>query len=187
MSSSRFSFSINTFAILTAQQLVGSLSLSVPVIQLTFIMSSQEPYGYSYNTAGIVGAVLLLVGLVSGAITSPLLDRVFTNHLAFTGKLLLPAMGASWLAMIWEGAYMQCRVSNHGEEADTQFMFVVKPNNQAVLFVLVAIIGATGLTLLPVVLELGVELTRNADGSSAVLWFRYAPLIQSIPLWNLVS
>lgn len=55
--------------------------------------------------------------------------------------------------------------------------FVVKPNNEAVLFVLVAIIGATGLTLLPVVLELGVELTRNADGSSAVLWFRYAPLV----------
>ncbi|KAM5538876.1 hypothetical protein V8D89_007598 [Ganoderma adspersum] len=120
---------INTFAILTAQQL--------------------EPYGYSDDTAGLMGAVLLLVGLVSGAISSPLLDRVFTNHLAFTGKLLLPAMGASWLAMIWE----------------------IKPNNEAVLFVLVAIIGATGLTLLPVVLELGVELTRNADGSSAVLWF----------------
>ena len=51
-----------------------------------------------------MGAVLLLVGLVSGAISSPLLDRVFTNHLAFTGKLLLPAMGASWFAMIWESA-----------------------------------------------------------------------------------
>ncbi|KAI1787322.1 MFS general substrate transporter [Ganoderma leucocontextum] len=120
---------MNTFAILTAQQL--------------------EPYGYSDDTSGLMGAVLLLVGLVFGAISSPLLDRVFTNHLAFTGKLLLPAMGASWLAMIWE----------------------IKPNNDAILFVLVAIIGATGLTLLPVVLELGVELTRNADGSSAVLWF----------------
>ncbi len=62
-------------------------------------------------------------------------------------------------------------------------LFAVKPNNDAVLFVLVAIIGATGLTLLPVVLELGVELTRNADGSSAFLWFRYAPLIQLTLSW----
>ncbi|PIL26139.1 MFS general substrate transporter [Ganoderma sinense ZZ0214-1] len=120
---------INTFAILTAQQLA--------------------PYGYSDNTAGFMGAVLLLVGLVCGAISSLLLDHVFTNHLALTGKLLLPAMGASWLAMIWE----------------------IKPHNDVVLFVLAAIIGGTGLTLLPVVLELGVELTRNADGSSAILWF----------------
>lgn len=36
-----------------------------------------------------------------------------------------------------------------------------------------AIIGATSLTLLPIVLELAVELTRNADGSSALLWLSY--------------
>lgn len=99
-----FSCSINTFAILTAQQLVCTFSLDPLVIELIIIVSSQEPYGYSDDTAGLMGAVLLLVGLVSGAISSPLLDRVFTNHLAFTGKLLLPAMGASWFAMIWESA-----------------------------------------------------------------------------------
>ena len=33
-----------------------------------------------------------------------------------------------------------------------------------------AIIGAASLTLLPVALELAVELTRNANASSAMLW-----------------
>ena len=36
-----------------------------------------------------------------------------------------------------------------------------------------AIIGGTSLSLLPIVLELAVELTRNADGSSAILWLSY--------------
>ena len=66
------------------------------------LSSPQEPYGYSDDTAGLMGAVLLLVGLVAAAISSPLLDRVFTNHLALFGKLLLPGMAACYLALIWE-------------------------------------------------------------------------------------
>ena len=33
------------------------------------------------------------------------------------------------------------------------------------------IIGITSLPMLPVALELGCELTRNAEGSSAIMWF----------------
>ncbi|RPD77008.1 MFS general substrate transporter [Lentinus tigrinus ALCF2SS1-7] len=119
---------INAFTILTAQQL--------------------GPYGYSSDTAGFMGAALLLVGLVAAAVTAPLYDRVFTHHLALSCKLLTPIMAACWIALIWE----------------------IKPNNDVVLYILMAIIGATSLSLLPVVLELAVELTRNADGSSAILW-----------------
>ena len=50
-------------------------------------------------------------------------------------------------------------------------LYIVKPNNTGALFALMAIMGATSLTMLPVALELAVELTRNADGSSAILWF----------------
>lgn len=50
---------------------------------------------------------------------------------------------------------------------------LVKPNNTGGLFAIMALIGATGLTLLPVALELAVELTRNPDGSAAILWFAY--------------
>ncbi|KAI0830125.1 MFS general substrate transporter [Trametes gibbosa] len=100
---------INAFTVLTAQYL--------------------EPYGYSDTISGLMGAVLLLVGLVAAAITSPLYDRVLTHHLALSLKLLCPILAACWIALIWER-----------------------------------------LTLLPAVLELAVELTRNADGSSAILW-----------------
>ncbi|KAI0632840.1 MFS general substrate transporter [Trametes polyzona] len=120
---------VNAFTVLTAQHL--------------------EPYGYSDTVSGLMGAVLLLVGLIAAAVTSPLYDRLLTHHLAFSCKVLCPVLAACWIALIWE----------------------IRPNNTAVLFVLMAVIGAIGLTLLPAVLELAVELTRNADGSSAILWF----------------
>lgn len=47
----------------------------------------------------------------------------------------------------------------------------VKPNNTGALFAIMTIIGVTSLTLLAVGLELGADLTRNADASSAILWF----------------
>ena len=62
----------------------------------------QEPYGYSDDTAGLMGAVLLLVGLVAAAVSSPLLDRVFTHHLALSAKVALPIMAACWIALIFE-------------------------------------------------------------------------------------
>lgn len=66
---------------------------------------AQEPYGYSDTVSGLMGAVLLLVGLVAAAITSPLYDRVLTHHLALSCKVLCPVLAACWLALIWESAY----------------------------------------------------------------------------------
>ena len=51
-----------------------------------------------------MGAALLLVGLVAAAITSPLFDRVFTNHLAISCKAVVPVQAACWIALIWESA-----------------------------------------------------------------------------------
>ena len=51
-----------------------------------------------------MGAVLLLVGLVCAAITSPLFDRVLTHHLALSAKIAMPIMAACWLSLIWESA-----------------------------------------------------------------------------------
>jgi hypothetical protein len=50
----------------------------------------------------------------------------------------------------------------------------VRPHNDAALFAIFIVIGVCSVTLLPVAIELGVELTRNPDGSSAVLWFSCA-------------
>ncbi|KAI9057517.1 MFS general substrate transporter [Trametes sanguinea] len=133
------------FGIMTV---VFGVIVGVYVTLLTVCTPLQEPYGYSDTVAGLMGAVLLLVGLIAAAITSPLYDRVLTHHLALSVKVLCPILLACWLALIWE----------------------IKPNNEISCFVLMGIIGAIGLTLLPAVLELAVELTRNPDGSSALLW-----------------
>ncbi len=50
-------------------------------------------------------------------------------------------------------------------------MLPAKPNNTGGLFALMTILGVTSITMLPVALELVCDLTRNADGSSSLLWF----------------
>ena len=52
-------------------------------------------------------------------------------------------------------------------------MSPVKPHDPGAIYALMAVIGACSLTLLPVALELAVEVTRNADVSAALLWFAY--------------
>jgi MFS transporter, FLVCR family, MFS-domain-containing protein 7 len=47
----------------------------------------------------------------------------------------------------------------------------VKPDNTGGIYAIMAILGVCSLTMLPVGLELGCELTRNADGSASILWF----------------
>ncbi|KAK7461987.1 hypothetical protein VKT23_008419 [Stygiomarasmius scandens] len=115
------------------------------------ILTSQimEPVGYDSDTSGLMGACLLLTGLVAAVITAPLFDRVFTHRLALTAKFLVPILGAAWLSLIW----------------------AVKPHNTGGLFAIMTIIGVTALTMLPVGLELACDLTRNAEGSSSILWF----------------
>jgi len=101
-----------------------------------------------------MGAALLLSGLIAAIITAPLFDRVFTHHLALTSKFIVPMIAGAWLSLIW----------------------AVKPHNSGGLFAIMAIIGACSLVMLPIGLELGCELTRNPDGSSAILWFWYVAL-----------
>ncbi|KAF8650442.1 hypothetical protein AX16_005245 [Volvariella volvacea WC 439] len=115
------------------------------------VLSAQylEPSGYSDDLSGFMGACLLLTGIIASVITAPLFDRVFTRHLAVTAKVLVPILGCTWLSLIW----------------------AVRPDNTAALFVIMTILGACSITMLPVALELACELTRNADGSSAILWF----------------
>ncbi|KAJ3570015.1 hypothetical protein NP233_g4678 [Leucocoprinus birnbaumii] len=108
-----------------------------------------QPVGYSADVSGFLGACLLLTGIVAAIITAPLFDRVFTHKLALTSKILVPCVAVSWLSLIW----------------------ATKPNNEAGLFVVMTIIGVCSITMLPVGLELACEVTRNADGSSAILWF----------------
>lgn len=114
-----------------------------------------------------MGACLLLSGIVAAIVTAPLFDRVFTHHLALTAKVLVPILAGAWLSLIWAG--MMCRFLNLLLPFNN--FFLVKPHNTGGLFAIMAIIGICSIVILPVGLELGCELTRNANASSALLWF----------------
>ncbi|KAJ8077170.1 hypothetical protein PM082_001598 [Marasmius tenuissimus] len=107
------------------------------------------PVGYDDDTSGLMGATLLLSGIVGAFVISPLMDRVFTRHLALTLKCFIPCLAGAWLSLIW----------------------AVKPNNTGGLFAIMAIIGITSITLLPVGLELGCDVTQDAEASSSLMWF----------------
>ena len=123
--------------------------------------------GYSADVSGILGACLLLSGILAAIVTAPLFDRVFTHHLAATSKILVPAVAGAWLSLIWAGKDV------HGTFLPSLCNAIVKPHNLGGLFAVMAILGVCSITMLPVGLELGCELTRNANASSAALWFAY--------------
>ncbi|EIM82916.1 MFS general substrate transporter [Stereum hirsutum FP-91666 SS1] len=131
--------------------LVTCFSVFLAAINTFSVLSAEwmAPVGYSDDITGIMGAALLIAGIVAAIATAPLFDRVLTHHLSITLRILCPLIGASWLSLIW----------------------AVRPNDTGGIFAVLIVIGAASISLLPVALELGCELTRNADGSAAILWF----------------
>ena len=100
------------------------------------------------DTRKIKGAALLISGIIGAIVFSPILDRVLTHHHAFAARVFVPIVALTWFSLIW----------------------AVRENNTGALFALFVIIGVFSISLLPVSLELGVELTRDAATSSALLW-----------------
>jgi len=115
------------------------------------ILSAQilQPVGYSADLSGFLSACMLLSGMAMAIITAPIVDRYLTYQLARLSKVLVPIVAVGWLSLIW----------------------AVRPDNTAALFIIMAVMGICTITMLPISLELACELTRNADGSSALLWF----------------
>jgi FLVCR family MFS transporter 7 len=97
------------------------------------------PYGYSEDEAGICGAVLIVVGLVTAAIICPILDRTHAYLLGI--KILCPLVAIPYLALVWA----------------PQTRTIAAP------YVLSAILGASSFSLLPVSLEYLVEITFPAS------------------------
>ncbi|KAH6900746.1 major facilitator superfamily domain-containing protein [Thelonectria olida] len=107
-----------------------------------------NPYGFSDDEAGIGGAVLIVVGLVASAISSPIIDR--TKSFLFTLKLLVPIIGLSYLAFIWM----------------PQTREIPGP------YVVLAILGASSFSLVPVALEYLIELSHplSPEVTSTIAW-----------------
>lgn len=109
------------------------------------------PYGYSDDQAGIAGAVLIVVGLVSSAITSPILDR--TKAFVLTFKICVPIIAVSYLAFVWMP-----------ETHDS--------GGLAGPYVVLAVLGAASFTLVPVAVEFLVEVTHpvSPEVTSTLSW-----------------
>ena len=109
------------------------------------------PYGYSDDEAGIGGAVLIVVGLVAAAITSPILDR--TKQFRLTFRICVPIIAVSYLAFIW-----MPQTHDAGGLAGP--------------YVVLAVLGAASFTLVPVAVEFLVEMTHpvSPEVTSALAW-----------------
>ena len=106
-----------------------------------------EPYGFTETDAGIAGALLILIGLVSAAISSPLIDR-YKFYLSYI-KVSAPIVALSYLVFIWAPEYS-----------------LVYP------YLVCSILGAASFGLVPVVLEFLVEIHHplSPEIGSTVCW-----------------
>lgn len=107
-----------------------------------------NPYGFTDDEAGIAGAILIVVGLVAAGISSPIIDR--TKSFLFTLKLLVPVIGFSYLAFIWM----------------PQTRMLAGP------YVVLAFLGASSFSLVPVALEYLIELSHplSPEVTSTIAW-----------------
>ena len=115
-----------------------------------------------------MGGVFLLSGLVAAILSAPIFNRVLVHHFARTVKVLLPSLGVVWIGLVFAG---QSSSTENFEWVSDHFLRpIVRPNNLIGIFVVLVLIASISFILLPVGLELGVEITRNAETSTAVLW-----------------
>ncbi|KAK1759537.1 major facilitator superfamily domain-containing protein [Echria macrotheca] len=109
------------------------------------------PYGYTEEESGIAGALLIVVGLVTSAVTSPIIDR--TKAFLLTVRIAVPIIGLSLLVFIW--------------------MPETKPSGGvAGPYVAMAFLGAASFSLVPVAVEFLVELTHpvSPEVTSTLAW-----------------
>lgn len=109
------------------------------------------PHGYNDEEAGVAGALLIVVGLVASAITSPLIDKYKSYLLAI--RIAVPIVGLCYLVFIW----MPGTRDSGG---------VAGP------YVVMAAMGAASFSLVPVVVEFLVELTHpiSPEVTSTLAW-----------------
>jgi FLVCR family MFS transporter 7 len=107
-----------------------------------------QPYSFSETQAGIAGALLIVVGLVTAAVTSPIIDR--TKTFLFAIKLQVPIVGIAYLAFTWAPQTRQIAAS----------------------YAILSILGAASFSLVPVVLEYLIELTHpvSPEVTSTICW-----------------
>ncbi|KAI1482111.1 MFS general substrate transporter [Daldinia eschscholtzii] len=114
----------------------------------TLLNQIMMPYGFSSDDAGIAGALLIVVGLVAAAISSPILDRTKAFLLAI--KVAVPLIALSYLVFIW----------------------MPGTRDLAGPYVVLSVLGAASFSLLPVALEFLCELGHpmSPEVTSTMAW-----------------
>ncbi|CAG7995481.1 unnamed protein product [Penicillium salamii] len=108
-----------------------------------------SPYNFSETEAGIAGAILIVVGLVTAAIIAPITDRY--KHYLGSIRVLVPIVAATYIGLIFSPS------SAAG----------IAPS-----YVVMALLGASSFALLPVVLEYLAEITYplSPEIGSTICW-----------------
>lgn len=106
------------------------------------------PFDFTEEQAGIAGALLIVVGLVTSAITSPLIDRSKAFLMAI--KFQVPIVALCYLIFIW------------------------MPPTRSIAgpYVVLSLLGAASFSLVPVALEFVTEITYpvSPEIASVVCW-----------------
>ena len=114
----------------------------------SLLTQMMTPYGFSETESGIAGALLILVGLVAAAVTSPIVDR--TKAYLLLIKTLAPIIALSYVAFIWA------------------------PGTRSIAapYVILSVLGAASFSLVPTALEFLVEVAFPAgpEASSTICW-----------------
>jgi FLVCR family MFS transporter 7 len=107
-----------------------------------------QPYSFTETQAGIAGALLIVVGLVASAITSPIIDRTKSYLMAI--KIMVPFIALSYLV----------------------FTFAPSSRSEIAPYIILAVLGASSFSLVPVVLEYMIELTHpiSPEVTSTICW-----------------
>jgi FLVCR family MFS transporter 7 len=107
-----------------------------------------QPYSFSESDSGIAGALLIVVGLVCSAVTSPIIDRTKSFLLAI--KVQVPIIAICYLAFTW----------------------APQTRTNAAPYAILSILGAASFSLVPVVLEYLIEITHpvSPEVTSTICW-----------------
>ncbi|KAJ5762313.1 uncharacterized protein N7511_005695 [Penicillium nucicola] len=108
-----------------------------------------SPHGFTETDAGIAGAILIVVGLLTAAVLSPLTDRF--KHYLGSIRVLVPIIAATYIGLIFAPG------SGAG----------IAPT-----YVVCALLGASSFALLPIVLEFLAEITYplSPEIGSTICW-----------------
>lgn len=107
------------------------------------------PHGFSETEAGIAGAVLIVVGMITAAIMSPITDRF--KHYLGTIRVLVPIIAVTYIGLIFAPS---------------------SPVGIPPAYVVMALLGASSFALLPIALEYLAEITYplSPEIGSTICW-----------------